>query len=310
MHTETAPPPWQRLGHQLKLGLRSRAEADWLPSGDLFGDTNLRARQIALKQTLSDARHRDIFAALPGSEPAGHEVYEMVRDHLTAHHPGTVAPPASPDPALHPLDAAARLVPEDLLVLEARHHATADTITGSSAGSSADSSAAGPETLWHLLAGALAFPAHWVLRDKMGLPLAAIHEPVPHYGARLERPMDKFFNAMQVGPISARMNWSLQADEDYYAPHRKDRVPLAVGDVETRLFLRVENQTLRKLPKTGAILFTIRTHMVPFQRWRDAPDAIADLLTMCGEMSAATYAYKGIHLYEAALRDWYAHITA
>ena len=312
MQDFVANTPWQRLGHRLKLGLRSRAEADWLPYDDLFGNTGLRARQITLKASLSAERHGDIFAALPGSEDAGTETYEMVHDHLKRHHaPVTPAIPAQPDPQLHPLDAASRLIPEDLLLLEPRIHATSQTpIDVTPPNTRTPDLHPEPQTLWHLCAGALAFPAHWVLADKMGLPLSAIHEPVPHYGDRLERPMDRFFNAMQIGPISARMNWSLQAGETYYAPHRDDRSPLQASEVEHRLFLRVENQTLRKLPQSGAILFTIRTHMVPFSNWRANPSAVGELIDMFAEMSADSYAYKGIHLYEDALRDWHKSLLA
>ena len=273
--------PWQRLGHQLKMGLRSRPESDWLPFSDLFGNRTLRAKQIALKANLSKTNQKDIFAAHDGSRVSGAEVFAMVDAHLKEHQ-NTDGLLRTAD--RHPLDDAARQIPEDLLILAPHGQ--------------------GNEQRWHLLAGALAFPAHWVLAEKMGKPLAEIHEPVPHYSERLETAMDRFFNAMQTGPISGRMNWSLQAGEDYFAPHRNDRPSLNEHSVPTGLFLRVENQTLRKLPSSGHILFTIRTHMVPFGYWQNQPDAIADLLTMMQEMSSAARDYKGVHLYEAPLQAW------
>jgi hypothetical protein len=68
--------------------------------------------------------------------------------------------------------------------------------------------------------------------------------------------------------------------------------------------LRLENQTLRKLPQTGQVLFTIRTHMVPMIRWQETPGAIADLVAMLDEMSEAARDYKGAHLYRDALRQF------
>ena len=41
--------PWQKLGFKLKLGLRARDEADWLPYDDLFDDHSARDRQRAYK---------------------------------------------------------------------------------------------------------------------------------------------------------------------------------------------------------------------------------------------------------------------
>jgi len=66
--------------------------------------------------------------------------------------------------------------------------------------------------------------------------------------------------------------------------------------------LRVESQTLRKLPQSGFVLFTIRTHLVPLYHWQDTPDAFEDLARMLTEMSPETRAYKGAHLYEDALK--------
>jgi hypothetical protein len=66
--------------------------------------------------------------------------------------------------------------------------------------------------------------------------------------------------------------------------------------------LRVESQTLRKLPETGHVLFTIRTHMVPMARWRDVPGAFESLIEMLEDMSPQARDYKGAHLYQDALR--------
>jgi hypothetical protein len=67
--------------------------------------------------------------------------------------------------------------------------------------------------------------------------------------------------------------------------------------------LRMENQTLRKLPETGLVLFTIRTHMVPMIRWQSTPGAIAALVEMLDQMSKEAQDYKGAHLYRDALQQ-------
>ncbi|MDB2498949.1 DUF3445 domain-containing protein, partial [Alphaproteobacteria bacterium] len=264
--------PWQRLGFKLKLGLRARSEAEWLPSNDLFGNRAARAEQIGLKARLLAKHHQDVFSAMPNTNAAGDEVLTMVRQHLTTYHndheyDDRMAPV---DAGLHPLDSAARMVPEDLLLLAPFPESAADNTTA---------------VKWHLVAASLCFPAHWVLAEKMGKPLAAIHDPVPHYDERLAGPVDRFFDKMTIGPISARMNWSLQIGTDLFTPHRAQRQS-AAGDLDYhQLCLRLENQTLRKLPQTGFVLFTIRTHIEPVSRWKHTPNAIDDLATMLNEMS-------------------------
>jgi hypothetical protein len=230
---------------------------------------------------------------MPNTNAAGDEVLAMVRQHLAAYHndhphddyrhDDRMAPA---DAGLHPLDRAARLVPEDLLLL-----------------APVPESAAGDATAvkWHLVAASLCFPAHWVLAEKIGKPLAAIHDPVPHYDERLAGPVDRFFNNMTIGPISARMNWSLQIGADLFTPHRAQR-QAAAGDLDNhQLCLRLESQTLRKLPQTGFVLFTIRTHIEPVSRWKHTPNAIDDLAKMLNDMSVESQSYKGASLYVGAL---------
>ena len=279
--------PWQRLGFKLKLGLRARSEAKWLPSNDLFGNRAARSEQIALKTELLAKHHQNVFSAMPNTNAASDEVLAMVRQHLTIYHNDQAHNDhmAASDADLHPLDRAARLVPEDLLLLAPFPKAVAVGATA---------------VKWHLVAASLCFPGHWVLAEKMGKPLGAIHDPVPHYDERLAGPVDRFFNKMTVGPISTRMNWSLQIGTDLFTPHRTQR-QAATSDLDNhKLCLRLENQTLRKLPQTGFVLFTIRTYIEPVSRWKHTPNAIDDLAKMLNDMSSESQSYKGALLYAGA----------
>ena len=269
--------PWRKLGVQLKLGLRPRQESCWLPRDNLFGNDTERDEQIRQKQHLFAHNHADIFAAFPSASTASAEMLQMVCDHIKSHHH---TPKPDIEHSQHPLEAAARLVPEDLLLLAPHHQNSSDTST------------------WHLEAAALAFPAHWVLAEKMGQPMQMIHQPVPHYDERLASPVDRFFTAMKIGPISSRMNWSLQVGQDLFTPHRESRKLNSKEDDFHQLFLRMENQTLRKLPNTGYVVFTIRTHMLPMTLWQYDKVALQSMADMMQSMSPATKQYKGVHLYE------------
>ena len=107
---------------------------------------------------------------------------------------------------------------------------------------------------------------------------------------------------MKIGPISMRMNWSLQTNDALYAPlrlHQPDWIP---GVNHDQIYLRVERQTFRKLARSGHILFTIRTYLTPVSTWRDNDEAIEDLLSALGDMSPEMRHYKGADLYEDSLR--------
>ena len=71
------------------------------------------------------------------------------------------------------------------------------------------------------------------------------------------------------GRVLERANWGLSATANSSAPlHTKDRRPDWEG-VGAERWLRIERQTLRRLPQTGAVVFTIRTLLAPLEVLRD-----------------------------------------
>ena len=272
--------PWQRLGKKLQMGLRSCPEEDWLLTPDAFGDAEMHRRQLALKQALSQSHHAAIFDASPDSMDACQECVDLIQQHLSAHHGLALKPDAS----RHPLDAASLQIPEDVLLLAPE---------------------AGEEgEVWVLKAASLAFPSHWVLADKMGKPMATIHDPVPGYGAVLARPVDRFFSAMLKGPISQRRNWALQIDDGLFTPSRSDHAPIASEEIGQRLYVRVERQTLRKLPISGWIVFTIQTAIAPMGMWHQDQTALDELAALIAGMTPAERAYRGVDDYLPQLLAW------
>ena len=276
--------PWQRLGTNLKLGLRARDETNWLPFTDLFGNNRARGRQLATKSKLFETRYPEVFAALPNARAASVEVLEMVIAHIHANHPKVIA---RPNHSGHPLEAAARLIPEDLLLLKPQQCVNINSTN---------------QPDWLLVAGALCFPAHWILQEKMNKPLVDIHKPVPHYAEKLGAPVDRFFNNMKIGSISTRMNWSLQTGDALFTPIRCHQLDRPHHKKRDQIHVRVESQTFRKLPKTGQVLFTIHTHLAPVADWFDTKGAIQDLLDFLEGMTPEMRIYKGAAIYEARLK--------
>jgi hypothetical protein len=112
-----------------------------------------------------------------------------------------------------------------------------------------------PADGWPLVAGALLYPSHWRLEEKLSLPLAAVHDRVPGYPAEQ---VDRFLDRLRPGQVVWRRNLLLHRDGELHAPWPHDAdVPVE------RWWLRSERQTLRVLPETGAVLFTIRTDTAP-----------------------------------------------
>ncbi len=122
------------------------------------------------------------------------------------------------------------------------------------------------EDIYRLVGAAIAWPTDWRPKDKMGLPLAAMHAPIQGYKEQLASGVDYFMAKLKPGKIFGRCNWFIAP-----TPEMRwiaDDPAIAFAGVNTknageRLFVRSERQTLRRLPETGAILFTIGVYVAP-----------------------------------------------
>ncbi|KAL1594119.1 hypothetical protein SLS59_008953 [Nothophoma quercina] len=124
------------------------------------------------------------------------------------------------------------------------------------------------------------FPSGFNTRSKLGLLLADIHTPVPHYKQKLERSMDKFFAMLPVGKIVKRWNWAISTSGDLFCVKGNHTTKEEVGDedpdVDLRTtYLRCERQTVHRLPRSRAVVFAFKTYQYPISELRDEGSGLA-----------------------------------
>lgn len=123
------------------------------------------------------------------------------------------------------------------------------------------------EEVYRLIGAAVAWPSDWHPAQKIGLPLRALHAPIQGYEEQLASGVDRFMATLRPGPIYARCNWFIAATgARRWLPDRPPQEAFAHATPENAgrtLFVRSERQTLRRLPRTGAILFTIGIYVEP-----------------------------------------------
>jgi hypothetical protein len=96
-----------------------------------------------------------------------------------------------------------------------------------------------------------------------------------------------------------RWNWSLYGDDRLYHPDVSGPDRPRFGTDMANIFLRVERQTLRLLPDSGDILFTIRIHVDPLATLEAQPEAIRIAAALADQLMAldpAQLDYKGLTL--------------
>ena len=152
---------------------------------------------------------------------------------------------------------------------------------------------------WCLDAGVVCFPSMWSLRSKLGRPIAEVHAPVPAYADELADRVDRFLDRLDR-PVWRR-NWLIHDSPELHLPAPPTRV--AAPKVPDGLWLRSERQTLRRLPATGAVLFTIRTQQVPLTVVPD--DVGRRLAAAIRAWSAELVEYRGAAAWRTAFLQRY-----
>ena len=270
------------------MGLMPVKEADWFELGEDF------AAALAAKRILLAERHGEVFCAEREAESPAAELRALMAAHLPRYHPGVYRREGDrllnlttgeawslAEPDLHPLDLAGRLVAEDLCLLEARGGSY--VLTGAS----------------------LCSPARWRLAEKMGQPLIAIHAPVPGYAESLGAPVERFFAALKPGRLVGRLNWGIADDPAPFQPVAR----IAAADITSRnagerLSLRVERQILCRLPQSGAVVFSIRTHITRLDRVIASVAEAQSLAAAIRSMPRAMQEYKQIAPVAEPLLGW------
>jgi dimethylamine monooxygenase subunit A len=156
-----------------------------------------------------------------------------------------------------------------------------------------------------LRAGANCFPAGWKLRERIGHSLWEIHAgKVPLYEQKLSTAMDRFFLRLQPDKPVMRFNYAIDISGELFHIHSHHNLtaeslekPLSVE----QLHLRVERQYLLRLPKTNALVFSIRTYITPIIEVTEDKDIARALRTSVSSYSPEVAAYKNKHLWDSVL---------
>lgn len=274
--------------------------------------------QIRYRHRLLTSRFRFVIDRLAGEavRQAELELRDEVAAYLPAEYPEYfrrdgdlilslltgLAIDVGPDGA-DPLVAVALLASEDMLLLLPSQRETGMAYT--------------------LQSGALLFPNGWSLRSRFSDPqpqgdpqvLAAwqarrrrseraarlgktpyeIHDGhVRHYIEQFAARVDMFFARMQPGMRTWRRNWGMKPDGELFLhPDVVGEAPAPDADGwAERGYLRSEHETFTRLPRSGAVVFGIKTYLWKLSELMSNPPARDALLAANDSLAPAMAEYR------------------
>lgn len=244
--------------------------------------------KINQRKALYEQHGSKLLAYLPGSELVCKELMEMCLQFYCARYPAYFSISAdkhvfhnkllSEDTdikSMHPLQVLLNNVPEDFGIVLRDHE----------------------NGLYYMRAGVICSSLGWNVGTKIGLSLGAIHNTtVPDYKEKMDWSMNKYFSKLPTSEPIQRGSWGLEAGKPLFMPpgdpHEKLR---EVQDPDLKIEdcnLRVDWQTLRRLPLSGGIVFNFTALFTPVQEFRDEAYVPALLIKILREGKQNLMDYK------------------
>ncbi|KAI5455999.1 hypothetical protein BGZ63DRAFT_367985 [Mariannaea sp. PMI_226] len=301
---DTKPLPYRafRYGpkYNVTMGLRSIQPEEWIELDNQF------PKYHAEKKARIEERGSKCVATHPDAYPAAMELLEELVNYLPARYPtlykrtpvgidnvwsgesfNIVETPLKEDP----MAICARLVQDDLALMIEK-----------------------PDGQYYLLAGAILLAGFWRLSDKYGMSLADIHTSgdVPHFREKLETGMMKFFKRIRPETFYTRNNYFIQVDDALawsWSIGSEDEPTVSWSTAEKNKpinnhWFRSERQSLRRLPKTGAVCFTIRTYFLPVTDMAKEDYVPGRLASAVRSWDSPVSVYKGKEKYGDVLLEY------
>lgn len=233
---------------------------------------------LAMKRDLAGRRRDEVVAVADGSGSLGRACDEAARGVLESVGAGCRGA------GLDALVEAALLVADDLCLLTA-----------------------GADGTFGLSAAVLCAPNRWRLADKIGQPMSAVHAAVPRYAIEVGAAVDSMLSRLAPERPVWRTNWGVLDDAALFQPVVPAPMPgLSVAE----MWLRVERQTLRRLPESGAVLFTIRTHLETLGHLAARrPAAVRELGELVAELPDDVASYKSLLARRDDVVGWCAQVV-
>lgn len=248
--------------------LKPISSADWL-----LPDTEAMTWLPAKTALMCNCR-KDVFACRPDAVDAASEAAELVGSAIGSE--DMAAPSFDTE-----LETVAARISDDLCVITYQ------------------------EDGYRLGAASLCAPTFWRLRDMIGRPLGGLHEEVPDGDPQLASRISRVFAGLRPDLVLERFNWTVQLGAERYTPTSepmKQRLrTLSPDDAAAHLHLRVERQTVRKLPVSNAVLFTIRIVLDPLAHILRDSDTRAAFRESWQQTDDRLRQYKGWPHYDASV---------
>ena len=228
---------------------------------------------LAMKRELISRRRNDVVCYRDDAHEVAQEAGELVLSWLDK---------TTSNTGVEALVDAALAVPDDLTVLRSIPNDAGEQLP--------------------FVAGVVCSPSRWRLSEKIGHDMLTVHKPVSLYADHIGAAVDTTLTRLSPERPIWRSNWTLEDHPALFQPQSPSK-PLVEHPSE--LWIRIERETLRRLPQTRGILFTIRGFQEPLTTYvQRGTQAVSTLRELVSRLPDSLARYKSVYDYRAATISW------
>jgi hypothetical protein len=283
----TPPLPYRafKQKYNVTMGIRNMDTNEWIELDNEW------LKYHRLKQKRIKEMGTEVYGTLPEARAGAMECIAELRKYLPARYPSLFQQTPegikilatgeefnTVNPEIDPMLIAAQLLQDDIAIMVEQ-----------------------PDSQYWLKGGAIMLAGFWRLKDKVNTPLSYIHTSgeVPKYDTHLKKGMEKFFYRLTPEAPVVRNNYFLQTDPHLdwsvsIGPEDSPNVGWNTANAATdisQIYYRSERQSVRRLPISGAVVFTIRTYFHP-------------LTQLAEERGIPERLYKGIESWSDDVKEY------
>nr|HZX74399.1 DUF3445 domain-containing protein [Cyclobacteriaceae bacterium] len=164
-----------------------------------------------------------------------------------------------------------------------------------------------------LVAGQLCFPSGWCLDEKMNRHFLEIHSPLPSLLSPMIQTASNFVERIPLHKTIVRNNWGFRVGNQLdlsskhsstYRTRLDSASKLTLNAFGDHIFLRVEHQSLSRLPVSEHILFTIHTYQSPLAEEAKDPWRMKTLSSFLKTVPPELLEYKLMAPFAATLAHY------
>jgi len=292
--------PYRWAAADFQLGLRPIKPNQWI----LIGTDHERIMRE--KRERLAAFPQLYYRTIPASLGAQQELRERVAAHLAADHPGHFEQSGSMlkssgtgmqcdlrDPSVEPLLQLSNLIEEDFMLIE--------EVDGA------------PQ----ITAASNAYSSSGRLVASVGRDVEWAHEPVPSLTPKLGSRINRVLASVHADTPCERFNWQLTPMSTVFFPHDNPHAananamhgicqslrenPELAGEL---LWIRVERQTLSRLPDSRAVAFSLHTYSDPLSSLQADVESAQAMLALLRDYSEDRWRYAEMDIVREPVMGW------